>query len=534
MSNQTTTTTEGALTTLALEQIGRSPFNRKHFDQDALQLFAADLKARGILQPILVRKNPGYTFGFTKAGHDAPKICHVHSSDGTRVKGDLTEADALKLTGDLCDPVYELIAGERRWRAASMAGMRTIPAIIKMASDKEAIEDQAVENLQREDPNAIEEAEKYQQLVGIYKGEGSKAKEAVEMVASRLNISKSLVYERMRLLDLPEEVKTATLKGELPTSHAALIASVPDAKAQSALAKKILKGGYQDDGAVMSFRESKTLVAGEAVRVKFDQAWEIEREKLIKEGKQALTVAECRVVLEWYAFRANGENHVVIDQDCCDAKASGKTWEELLGKSAPPIIYGRSPREADKLVELYSKPAALVALGKLGKLKTEGDSDEESAEEKAEREAEELLKKSRADRDRKFDDLASKVSALPEGPGLWQFFFEIILEDCDLLDLAERVIVRRGVALPESAGQQEEVLKIMRNHFAKASGKDLRGFAMEVFFERLRPYSYAREEDWSGGLKAATKALGLKLPPWKTPVQASGKPAAKAKKDPAQ
>jgi len=103
-----------------------------------------------------------------------------------------------------------------------------------------------------------------------------------------------------------------------------------------------------------------------------------------------------------------------------------------------------------------------------------------------------------------------------------------MMEDYEISESAECVIRRRGVDLPNGNG--DEVTGIMRKHFAKASGKDLRGFALEVFFERLRPRRWQREDDWSADLKTATKALGLKLPPWKSSVQASGKPAAKAKK----
>lgn len=152
---------------------------RTHFDEEALNELAKSIAERGVLQPILVR----------------PK------GEG-----------------------FEIIAGERRWRAAQIAHLHRIPAIVREAGDEASAELALIENIQREDLNAIEEAEGYRQLIDRY---GHDA----EAVGQFVHKSRSHVANLLRLLDLPDSVKQSLLRGDISMGHARAVAKAPDPEA---------------------------------------------------------------------------------------------------------------------------------------------------------------------------------------------------------------------------------------------------------------------------------------------------------------
>lgn len=158
---------------------------RKTFDQNALQELARSIEANGVLQPPLVRP----------------------MEDGT----------------------YQLVAGERRWRASRIAGLTTIPVIIREMSDEQAMQISLIENLQREDLNPIEEAEGLQLLITRYNL-------TQEEAASRVGRSRPAIANSIRLLGLPEEVRELTREGQISAGHArALLAlGTPDAMVETA------------------------------------------------------------------------------------------------------------------------------------------------------------------------------------------------------------------------------------------------------------------------------------------------------------
>jgi ParB family chromosome partitioning protein len=162
---------------------------REHFDEETLASLAASIREVGILQPVLVRST----------GEDS----------------------------------YELIAGERRWRAARRAGLQTIPALIRIADDAGALEQALVENLHRQDLNALEEAAAYQQLIedlGLTHDE----------VATRVGKSRASVSNTLRLFQLPANVQRMVADGELSAGHARALLGTPDRAYQETLAKRIL------------------------------------------------------------------------------------------------------------------------------------------------------------------------------------------------------------------------------------------------------------------------------------------------------
>ncbi len=161
---------------------------RMHFSEESIDELADSIGERGVLQPILLRPH----------------------GDG-----------------------YEIIAGERRWRAAQRARLHSIPAIVRDVDDAAAAEIALIENIQREDLNAIEEAEGYQQLIEHH---GHSAEDIGRLVHK----SRSHVANLLRLLDLPAFVREALVRGDISMGHARAVATAPDPEA---LAKEIIAKG---------------------------------------------------------------------------------------------------------------------------------------------------------------------------------------------------------------------------------------------------------------------------------------------------
>ncbi len=160
---------------------------RKNFDEDSLLELAESIKQFGLLQPILVQDRKSY---------------------------------------------YEIIAGERRWRAAKMAGLKEVPVIIKDLTDQEIVEISLIENIQREDLNPIEEALAYKRLLTEFHLKQDE-------VAERVSKSRTAVTNSMRLLKLCEEVQQMIIDDMISTGHARALISIEDAEQQHTIAQKI-------------------------------------------------------------------------------------------------------------------------------------------------------------------------------------------------------------------------------------------------------------------------------------------------------
>lgn len=162
---------------------------RKTFDEGALQELADSITVHGVLQPLLVRP--------------------------------------------LLSGGYQLIAGERRWRASRMAGLKDVPVIIRELSDSEAMEIAIIENLQREDLNPIEEAEGLQALI-------DKCDYTQEQVAVSVGKSRPAIANALRLLKLPEEVRQMTKEGEISAGHARALLAFDNQAIMYEVAKQIV------------------------------------------------------------------------------------------------------------------------------------------------------------------------------------------------------------------------------------------------------------------------------------------------------
>jgi ParB family chromosome partitioning protein len=173
---------------LPLSQIVPNPYQpRGHFDEEALVALTASVRELGVLQPVLVRPTD--------------------------------------------DGAFELIAGERRWRAAKRAGLTSVPAVVRTTEDASALEQALVENLHREDLNPLEEAAAYQQLIedfGLTHDD----------VSRRVGKSRSAVSNTLRLFQLPAGIQRLVIEGSLSAGHARALLGTPDRAYQEALARR--------------------------------------------------------------------------------------------------------------------------------------------------------------------------------------------------------------------------------------------------------------------------------------------------------
>ncbi len=175
---------------LKITQIEPDPDQpRKDFDLEKLEWLAESIKIHGVIQPLIVTEQK--------------------------------------------DGFYRIIAGERRWRASKLAGLTTIPAIVREYSKQQSAEIALVENLQREDLNGIEEAKGYKTLMEEFSL-------TQQQVAEKVGKSRPAVANALRLLNLPESVQDMVIYGEISSGHARAISGISDSELQTDLAQKVI------------------------------------------------------------------------------------------------------------------------------------------------------------------------------------------------------------------------------------------------------------------------------------------------------
>ncbi len=195
--------TESAFQDIDIVHIVPNPYQpRDRFDEESLAALAESISEVGVIQPIIVRK---------------------------AVEG------------------YEIIAGERRWRAAQRAGLRSIPTLVRSADDKGSLEAAVVENVHRQDLNALEEAAAYRQLMDDF---GLTQEE----VASRVGRSRSAVANTVRLLNLAPSVQRLVVEGRLSAGHGRALLALEDEESRQALAEDIVRDN-------LTVRETERRVA---------------------------------------------------------------------------------------------------------------------------------------------------------------------------------------------------------------------------------------------------------------------------------
>jgi ParB family chromosome partitioning protein len=175
---------------------------RKDFSAEALRELADSIREQGIVQPLIVRERGGF---------------------------------------------FELIAGERRWRAAQLLQLPEVPIIVRQADDRAVLELALIENLQRENLNAIEEAHGYEQLAGQFQL-------TQEEIAAKVGKSRAVVANSLRLLKLPQVIQNFIREGRLSVGHAKVILGITDEKKQKLAAERVIKEG-------LNVRQTEGLVA---------------------------------------------------------------------------------------------------------------------------------------------------------------------------------------------------------------------------------------------------------------------------------
>lgn len=184
----------GAVSSLPISSIEANPFNpRTHFEEEALQELAESIRNHGIIQPLTVRK----------LGRDK----------------------------------YQLISGERRFRASQLAELKEVPAYIRVANDQTMLEMALVENIQREDLNAIEVALSYQRLI-------DECSLTQDQLSQKIAKSRSSITNHLRLLKLPADIQAGVRDNAISMGHARALVSAGDEETQSAFYQKVLSEGW--------------------------------------------------------------------------------------------------------------------------------------------------------------------------------------------------------------------------------------------------------------------------------------------------
>ena len=237
----------GGVNLIPIEQILVNPTQpRIEIREEPLQELAASIKEKGLLQPILVRRKEG---------------------------------------------VYEIIAGERRFRAAKIAGLREIPAIIKDVDDREALELAMIENLQREDLNPIEVASVYLRFVEEFDY-------THDVLAKKVGVERSSVTNYIRLLKLPDWIQALLVQGKLSQGHGRVLITLKDEQEQKRYVKRVL-----DEG--VSVRELERTRKTEAPRIgkpsPFSHVEEILRETLKTKVQVTFRKNKGKVIIEFYS-----------------------------------------------------------------------------------------------------------------------------------------------------------------------------------------------------------------------------------------
>ncbi len=182
------------------------------------------------------------------------------------------------------DNKYELIAGERRWRAAQLAGLETVPVVIKEATPQDMLELAVIENIQREDLNAFEEAMAFEQLSQSFKL-------THDQISKRIGLSRSAIANKIRLLSLPEEIKKGLLEEKITEGHARALLGLKDKNTMIATYKIILRDHLSVravEELVRRLNKGQMKFKKRTDRIIDDRTLEIEKELRNKFGKQVL------------------------------------------------------------------------------------------------------------------------------------------------------------------------------------------------------------------------------------------------------
>jgi ParB/RepB/Spo0J family partition protein len=374
----------GEQSSLLVKNIAPSGTNRDITEEQLAEMIES-VRIHGVIQPLIVR----------------PVEC-------------VTDERVRKAAGKAS---HVLVAGERRWRSARTVGLEKVQVVIRQLTDREALELQAIENLQRKDLNDIEEARQYRRLLDC----GSKAEE----VASRISKSRAHIYNCLKLLELPKEAQDALSSGKLDRAIALLIARIAHPDARKEATRQILAGRtvynhqtQKQEPVRLTFREAKQFIIQNFMLQLSNAPFDLQQADLVEGVPSCVTcpkragnikdlfpdlsaknrndvctdpkcfAAKKEAVWQRVKVEAEASGAVVLDEkttkkvmpydnghveagsgyialsECCVHDPKRRTWEQVLGRKAPTLSFARS---ADGQVHrLVEKEAALEVVRGMG------------------------------------------------------------------------------------------------------------------------------------------------------------------------
>lgn len=528
-----------AIAMLPINNIAASPTNpRKHFDEAYLAELAESIKAHGLIQPITVRPNPLDTGGLWP---------------------------------------YEIVVGECRWRAAKIAGLKEIPGFWRELDDKQVLEIQVIENLQRRDVHAIEEAEGFDQLIRHH---GYTA----DSLGEKIGKSRSYVYGRLKLLALSPPAREACFEGKMEASTALLVARVPASLQQKAL--KLVTNGY--GGEPLSYRtakgalESNFTISLKQATFRLDaadlvpaagsctacpkragndlvlQADGIDadvctdtpcfEEKKLARRAQLIAHAEKKkipVITGDEAWKVYHDDARVDLDDTVEGDGQERTYREILGDQAPKptalVEIGHGSRQ--RLVELADATAMDNALKKAGwtpDLFKEGTDPEEKKkrqQEEAERQAKREAQKAAKDAEdaRRAELRTGLAKRIHQGPVLSVIDHDRLVvaltqawlrQETEYSGLPDTLLKEWSIDVPEESDTDERLdlaCAILATWPAQKALAFL--FTALTAFEEHPPFDFDPATDQPWAMMATAAAIGFNVDalrePASTPSQAA-------------
>ncbi len=412
----------GKLELLDPRLIMPSPVNpRRHFDEEAMIELTDSVRERGVRVAINVRVMPEGHWFVDPGKRDGVEGWFIFDRRRFYMRKAMYAGVATQeqnyhhLPFDLFKyffptqeaakaaiPKYEIIAGERRWRAARRAGVTTIRALVETMNDQEAAELQVVENDQREDLTPVETAAGYQHLLSL---PGYSMDQLVRKVGKAANT----IYGRLKLLALPEPVQQAVARGELATVTAERIGRL-DGEMQAKAAQAILNPkSFRDEGAkALSDREAKAAIERlQAEQNRLDLHREAE-EKMTAAGYTVLKGKQAHGVIS-YSDRLVHNSGYVAAKDVCPHDPHLNTWEQIVEQSEQFMaethlfvgkyaVIANSHQDGFKGVAVFARDQVNVLLKALNLWNTEGSQksreqqEKEAAKEKAGRDREAMMR----------------------------------------------------------------------------------------------------------------------------------------------
>jgi ParB/RepB/Spo0J family partition protein len=507
----------GMFNTVPVDSLVPSTTNpRKAFGQDALDELAKSIREHGIVEPLIVRPR------------DA------------KGKG------------------YEIVAGERRWRAAQLAALEEVPVIVRELTDKQSLEIQVIENLQRQDLHELEEADGYQQLHEKYGY-------SIDELAAKVAKSKGHIYARLKLGELGESGRKHFLTGKINASVALLLARIPVPELQDKAAGEVARTA---GGSPMSYRDAFDHIQREYMlrlsdggfsttdpdlvpsagpcstcpkrtgnqrelfadvksadvctdpvcfRTKREAAFARAAAAAEASGHKVIAPSASKKLFDRYAYAGGGLSHegaqqyVTLDQNC-PQDGKRRNYGAVLGKRASEhLVLAQNPSTGE-LVKLIPK-ASLPKLLKDAGVKRPAPAATSSADKKWREEQ----KKARAVREiagavrlAALADVAAAAEKRELGDKELRFLASVFLVEVnnaggEIADgLLHAIAVRRGLAKPDAKGKHVYQLehaaeKVLRTNLPKMAGRDLRGFLMELVVASLPERGYDGGPSYSEG-----------------------------------